>query len=101
MPHIFRLHWKVRFSGGLAKLDMFSSVEKKASQWSKIVLIEPLSRLMQSAFVPFRKRRCRMMMSSPDTRKLPPFNPTPSPGAVCPAMVIFDAVIRISPLKVT
>ena len=96
MPHAFMDHWNVRFSGGLPKLDMFSSFENIASQWSKIAFSDPLSRSIESALLPSRKRMCRMTMSSPDTQNVPSFSPKPSPGAVCPAMVIFEEVTRSS-----
>ena len=43
-----------------------------------------------AAFAPYRKRACRMTMSSPEMMNVPSLNPMPSPGAVCPAMVTFE-----------
>ena len=81
------------FSGGELNDEMFSSVENWIEIWSRIAFSVPLERLMQSPpadFFPYRKRACRMTISSPEIINVPSLNPMPSPGAVCPAMVTFD-----------
>ena len=76
---------------------MFSSVENWSETWSSTQRIDPLSRSMQSPpdpYLPWRKRRWRTTMSSPEMRNVPSLSPMPSPGAVWPAMVIFELVMR-------
>ena len=73
-------------------MDMFSSSPHDADTWSIMMLPTGLppkeSSRCHTMVSPRRKRMCRMTTSCVSTQNDCPETTTPSPGAVCPAMVM-------------
>ena len=104
-------HWTVMFTvGSFSSLpppggwytcrysDRFSSSPQLAETWSRMTLPTGLppsasSRLAMSVSLR-RKRRWRITTSWVSTQTVAPRTQTPSPGAVCPATVMYGARMR-------
>src|SRR5690606_33658108 len=84
-------------------IDMFSSSPQLAETWSIIILPTPFppnaSSLLVTLVSPLLKRINLTTTSCVSIKKDSPATQTPSPGAVCPAIVIYGAFIVIGDFR--